>query len=318
MDDIINEYEQIANKYINKNDGIYLIFSTGFINEIKHYYFVLNSDNNSVVKHIFINKKDNKINKKNIKELKNVKNNRRLISLINYTFNYEVKNYQQNEIREDSFFCFLPSNNIFYTFNNESDDIINNGFYDFINYLLVYSGISNYQYKRKEIKDESVLQLMIMLDDEITYNIEKNNKSKIQRKINYEKYKRLYTKTCVDLCSMMNNYELIMCISVTDYVYLFASCINRIKPEILDWEKLRTKKKDKFDNIINLISNKEFIYNLNITNEEKENIINNLEIDHQIDLIMGLMTNNEIMELSKKTNNWNAKLSIMKYIHKEE
>ena len=117
---------------------------------------------------------------------------------------------------------------------------------------------------------------------------------------------------------MMNNYELVMTMIITDNVYQIGDALGKIKPEYLNWDGILKSKKLKFDNIINLVSNKDFVYNTILSDVEKEKIIENLDIDHQITMIMENLKNEEIMELVSKTNNWNVKLYIMKYIHSEE
>ena len=326
MNKIINEFEYLANKIIDDKEGIYLIFLASLLENGKHYYFICSKNDKLKIKHVFLEnncKFDNikDFRKKYLNNIKISNSERRIRSLIDYAFNYDFENENIIYNNEGSFYCFLPSNNKFLSFPLESLNVKDNGFYDFINYLFIYSNLDNNYFKRKENEHQNIMDKAILLDDKIAYYI-KNNSSNIKyrfnKKMNKEKYLKPFIKECNDLCSMMSNYELVLIMTITDYVYMIGNAINKIKPENLYWEGILNNKKIRYENIYNLINNKEFIYNTNLTDDEKENIIKNLEIDHQINMIMENMNNKEIMELASKTNNWNAKLSIMKYIHDEE
>ena len=330
MNKIINEFEYIANKSLDNNEGIHVIFLADLKENNKHYYFVCSEDNEFQVKHIilpsdykFENISSKLFKKKYVKKLK-LAGDRRLRSLINYCYNYEVSEeglLLAEKKKTPKFYCYLPINNRFYEFDDTSEKEINNGFYDFINYLLIYSHIDNNYFNRKDLENETLIQLAALLDDEIAYHMELNSNKKslkIRKKFNKDLIKKQYNKTCDDLCSMMSNYELVMTILITDYVHLIAGAINKIKPETLNWDGILKNKKIKYENIYNLINNKQFVNDTPLTIIEKEKIIDNLDINHQIDIIMESLKNEEIMELASKTNNWNAKLNIMKYIHGDE
>ena len=194
MDKIMHEYEQIANMVLDKNEGIFIIVSTSFLNDIKHYYFICSNKDKTRVKHVFIRKGEGIENirkNKNLKVLKTLPNSRRLSSLINYCFNYEFDTEEKNEFDKKSpkFYCYIPNNNKFYTFSEKCEISEQNGFYDLINYLFIYSKVENNYFYRKEIENENLFQLTVMLDDEITYNMERPNKKNrfsIEKKINYE------------------------------------------------------------------------------------------------------------------------------------
>ena len=323
MEKIIHEYESLANVILEEKEGIYIILSTSYLKGLKHYYFICSNKDKTIVKHIFLEKNtaiDKKIKKKNMEILSLSNSNRRLISLMNFCFNYEMKE-SSIDTKGNKFYCYLPKNNSIYGFGETCDNEIENGFYDFINYLLIHSKIFDKFFFRKEVEDDNIFQLSVMLDDEMTYNMEsslENRKLPFFKGFYYEIMRKKYSEVCDDLCSMMTNYELVMTTALTDYVYLVGNTLERLKPEVLNWDEIKKNKKAKFDNIINLISNKDYIYGLNMSDEEKEKAISKLDIDHQIELIMKLMKNDEILELSRKTNNWNAKLNIMKYIHSDK
>ena len=329
MNKNINEFEYIANKIIDEKEGIFTIFKANLQDGYKHYYFICeNGNNNKYIKYLKIEKEFDftEINKKIFKKrylriIKLDNYGRRLDSFINFCFNYDHNNNEApviNNKNKPNFCIFLPSNNKYYEFGEECDKEEYLGYYDFIKYLLAYSNIENKYFKEKEFDNKTVLRVTAILDDDITYDLKTYSRNLLFDRINKEKVYKEYYKFCNDVCSMMTNYELILTINVTDNVSIIGKCVEKIRPEQLDWNHIKKNKITKMKAIYDLISNKNFVLGLNITDSEKEEIIKRLDVDHQINMILESMSNEEIVELANKTNNWNAKLNIMKYIHSEK
>ena len=321
MNKIINEFEYLANIVLDNDDELFTILKAEI--EENHYYFVCAKKNKYEVKHVVLNKDydfDNYNKGKFDIEKMKFKKDRRIRSLINYSFNYEITEeglITTSNKKGPKFYVYVPFNNHFFGFDDVSESEKNNEFYNYINYLFLYSDIENKYFYRLDSDNLEPLDEVVILDDEISYYLEKNVSNKRFKSKNIKNIlkKTDYIKRCKDLCSMMCNNDLIITMIVTDYVSILGEAINKIRPEILDWQGIKKSKKIRFDNIFNLISNKTFILESLLTDPEKEKIIKNLDIDHQVDMIMDCLNNEEILELASKTNNWNAKLSIMKFIH---
>lgn len=321
---IIDELEFIVDKILKDDEVIYLMFSIKNVEELNHYYFLCDKKGEYEVYHVSLDKEfkfgiDDKIDKDSVKKLFLTGGFSRLKSLISYAFNYDVirdGEIECNKTKKPKFYCFIPGIDKFYSFNETCKNVAYNGFYDFINYLLIYSNIENKYFTRSD-KDKSIFDSAIVLDDEITLFMNKNQTGRsfsFEHKINDEWKRTGYSEKCNDLCSMMDNYNLIAIICFTDYVFDVGNAINKLKPESFDWETIRIDKNERLRALYKLTNNKDFILKRNLSVTIIKEILDRLDIDHQIDMVLKCMTNEEIYELSNETKNWNVKLDLMKYI----
>lgn len=309
--------ESILKLIMDKNEAVYHMIYISLLNGKDYFYYVFSKRNGFVIKYVCLDKNYSldKINnvdfrKKYMKKilLKNEYN--RLKSFINYVYNYQESNkeFDLYTINDNIFYVYIPAKDVVYSFNSKSTNYKYNAFYDLVNYLFSYSKLNINCFTRLN-NGKSIFDRCIVLDDEITKYVNKN-------KIKLDELKKTnYPDLCNDICSMMNNYDLISCICFCDYVYILGDAIKKIVREPFDWVTLLYDKNVRREVFINLINNKEFILTRDLTNDKKELILKNADIDHQITMLLNIMTNEEIIDLSNQTHNWNVKLDLMKYIN---
>lgn len=326
MDDkfiTISRLEFIVKQILPKDEAIYIMFCTKNIGKLDHYYFICNKKEEIVIRHVTLNSDyeftiGNVIPKNSI-EIVNLISKVRIKSLLSYSFNYDINkdgNIVYDEDDKPMFYCFLPGIDRFYSFGSKSEKIIYNGFYDFLNYLFVCSEVNNDTFKRNS-DDKSIFDSFMVLDDEINKYLIDNKPSRntpLEKRITKMLKETNYKEKCDDLTSMMDNYNLIASICFTDYIPKIGNSFEKLKPEKYNWDVIRNNHEERLKAFYAIVNNKDFILTRDTTIDNKNEIIKRLEIDHQIDLVLKCMSNEEIMELTKETKNWNVKLDLMKYI----
>ena len=171
MNKIVNEFEYLANIVLDDDDNLFTILKAEL--EDNHYYFVCAKKDKYEVRHVVLNKDFKFDNYKNSKfniEIIKFKKDRRIRSFINYAFNYEITEeglITTSNKKGPKFYVYVPFNNHFFGFDDVSEDIKNNEFYNYINYLLLYSSIENNYFYRLDSDNLLPLDEAVSLDDEV-------------------------------------------------------------------------------------------------------------------------------------------------------
>lgn len=328
MDNLYEDFSYLLDNFIDK-EKVNSIVKIENINDEDHYYIICkNKKNKMIIKHFVFNDEHkldyDKFDKKCYKgDLFLSGGEKRLKTLLLF-----VNDYNPNECgipraskrKGTKFYIGFLSNNNIYGFDkkNNNDDYLY--FYELANYLLIYSGFEEKDLFKNIYLGDTVSDA-VNLDIEISIFMKKHETGRnysFEKKINELWGSTGYQERCKELVDKMNNFELVKTLVCTDYVSQVGNIIDHLRPEYINEKYVKNDSKYRKNTLYKFLSIFDFIYDLDLTEEEKKEIISRIKIVEYIDEILNNMSNEEIYEEVKHTKDYNFKLDLMKYIKKEK
>ncbi len=207
------------------------------------------------------------------------------------------------------------------SFGKKCENIKYKNIYHFVNYLLSYIKIEEkYLFEVPNAEENDIINQALKLDNEIILfmkKFESGRKFSFEKKLNEEWKKTDFNKRCNDICSKMNNIELIETIYKTEYVYDIGNCLEKLKPIEIDFDYVREFQEVLFEAFMKCVRFKNLILSIGFSDWFLEKIFEKTKVNEIIDKILNMMSNEQIMYLFNMVSDWNNKLEYMKYFEKE-
>lgn len=284
--------------------------------------YILHKNNNDIA--FFVYRNNGKFKVKYIVngEMKDIKLRREdyfIESYGYYVYAYDYFEYgipSVDEGTDEYFECELLLANKKYSFDIVNERPEYNQFYDLLNYLIAYANLDESYKVKPKIGEDDIEYQAIALDNEIISFMKKYETGRdysFEKKLNEEWNKTDYSKRCNELCSKMNNNQLMHTIFETEYVYDIGDCLERFRP--LDIDAMLEMPDVSIMDVFNLLhSNIKFIEESQLSSYFRERIIKNTEVYEQLNFILKIMSNEDLMKLANSTNDWYLKLDYYSFM----
>lgn len=221
----------------------------------------------------------------------------------------------------ESFSISLENGLHIISFGKKCEDDSYKYIYRFINYLLSYLKIEKkYFFEIPNNDEDSIIEQAINLDNEIILFMKKYESGRnysFEKKLNEEWKKTDFNKRCNDICSKMNNMELIETIYKTEYVYDIGNCLEKLKPIEVDFDYLREFPDFLVGEFFKCVRFKNLILSVGFSDYYIEKILEKTKTDKTIEKLLKMMSNEQVMYLFNMVNDWSNKFEYMKYFEKE-
>lgn len=231
-----------------------------------------------------------------------------------FDFNDGIPEYNE---KKESFSISIEDKYSIISFGKKCEDNNYCHIYNFINYLLSYIKVEEIDlFELPNDYKNSIVEQARDLDNEIITFMKKYETGRnfsFEKKLNEEWKKTNFTQKCNDLCSKMNNIELIETIYRTEYVYDIGNCLEKFVPIEIDFDYIREFQEGLFVAFFKCTRFRNIVLSIGFSDYFVEKILENTQIDKTIDKILKMMSNEQIMYLFNKVEGWNNKLEYMKY-----
>ncbi len=239
-----------------------------------------------------------------------------VLEIVCFDFMKGIPSYDKTN--EKSFSLAIQDKYSIISFGKKCEDSKYNYIYNFINYLLSYLKIDDNDLFIIA-DDKNIINEALKLDRKIINFMKKYESGRdfsFEIKLNKEWKKTDFVKRCKNLCSRMNNIELIETIYKTEYVYEIGGCLENLQPVFIDFNYVREFQDALFGALFKCFKLRDLILETGFTDYFLEKIFEKTKVNETIDEILKMMSNEQIMYLANNVSGWN-KIYYLKYLEKE-